>query len=289
MRVLNKIATKLVAAAVVCTAFVGMASMNVSADGIAPQKQACTRKYVSGAEQNLSVSDVAHSSSSSMSIATNVQEKNDVIGHGVMKVNYYLDGERDANGGYAAKRFNVAGNTGYMNEKLAFRYYNPNLGQSISLKFRVNYTNSTSRTVTVQLPGTMWGWDSITLGSYLIKGSGYDVSSVDMYVMGKSGKKQTGSFYLADISFTNDSNFGKYAVAVYRSDMSMGTISGGNCYVKAGSMAILKATPNAGYKFVGWSKGKAAKNGGTIVSTNSQYILNHIASDHIYYANFERQ
>lgn len=58
-----------------------------------------------------------------------------------------------------------------------------------------------------------------------------------------------------------------YTISANADPVGAGTVSGGGSYA-AGTSVTLTATPNSGYRFVGWVEG------GTTVSTNTSYIFN---------------
>lgn len=58
----------------------------------------------------------------------------------------------------------------------------------------------------------------------------------------------------------------QYQVSVSSADQSMGSVSGGGSF-DAGSTVTVRATPNQGYTFVGWTEN------GNVVSTNASYTF----------------
>lgn len=95
-----------------------------------------------------------------------------------------------------------------------------------------------------------------------------------------SGTPTTANTYKFTVTATNDSGSDSkeltltiskpvptYTISANADPIGAGTVSGGGSYA-AGTSVTLTATPNSGYRFVGWVEG------GTTVSTNTSYIFN---------------
>ena len=95
-----------------------------------------------------------------------------------------------------------------------------------------------------------------------------------------SGTPTTANTYKFTVTATNDSGSDSkeltltiskpvptYTISANADPVGAGTVSGGGSYA-AGTSVTLTATPNSGYRFVGWVEG------GTTVSTNTSYIFN---------------
>lgn len=194
----------------------------------------------------------SQSETSTISFATsNVQYNN----HNTMKIDYYMN-QNDSYGGYAGALISgdatvsTDGATGF-----GFWYMTP-AGQNGTIAFCMQ--GSVEKKI-VSLPTTNGKWTYFYNDYSFLDSS---ISDVEIYINGNERDCITnparGTLYIAEITPTNIRE--KFTVTTTAD--GNGKISGEGSYIK-GTLVNLIATPNDGYKFIGWIKD------GKIVGTDS--------------------